>query len=143
MTDLKRQDNADPVGLERILFMNAYSESQMGWSPRFDAAVWNEAVVAAVAAAPGTPVRRVERHLRMEIWNNSTEAWEDLPLDDYVCGVSGVFHLIRRRGVTVCKDFDVVRAAIEASVNIPSILPLSYIHFYKQDAPYSIYPPVN
>lgn len=91
----------------------------------------------ALDAGEGGSIRSIERRMEVEIWNESAASWEALGADEFVSGVLGVIHLIRRRGVTDCKNFDGVREAIISGMD--HFFPLSPLHFYTQGAPYALY----
>lgn len=138
------QNGADPMGFERVTLSHFYLEggadTQIGWAFRFDQPVWDATVTGVLnSAGESRSVRSIERRLEMEIWNESSACWEALGVDEFVSGVLGVVHLIRRRGVTNCKDFGGVRDAIVAGM--VHVFPLSPLAFYKQGAPYELFQP--
>lgn len=147
MTDLpwlsSIQDGQDPVGFERVILSDFYVEgggdTQIGWSSRFDAPVWEEMVAGArTGDNAARSIRSIERRMGLEIWNERAEAWETLGVDEFVSGSVGVFHLVRRSGVTQCKDLDAIRDLIKAGMEYT--FPLDPLHFYKPPAPYAVYP---
>lgn len=112
-----------------------------GWSLRFDQTVFDYAVEAEMPhRAQGTPVREAEETLQIDVWNNDQEQWEELDIDAYLTGPTGTFHLLRRRGLFVCRGFDTVRSTLQAAThpdNVPAgTFQFPYLHFRRSQAPY-------
>lgn len=127
-----------PVGMERITLTDYYRgrTCHLGWSILFDQAVLNELVDGAlVKAAHGTSITSVEDQLQVEIWNEKTGCWEDLAKDAYLVSATGVVHLLRRKGVKDCQDFDATRRMI----NMSSVSTTYAGHWWFYNAPVTPY----
>lgn len=112
----------------------------VGWSLRFDADVLNKAVdihIAGLKDDKSVGVRSIETSMEWQVWNEADHMWEELQMNDFICGNLGLFLLIRRSNAVKCVGFERIKETINA-VALHNTFYATALEFRKEPPLFSI-----